>query len=90
MAYDMDANYAYIYNSLATLIASVGGDETAANSITFDDLKSKITINFTDSVPEDPSTWTAAQRASYRSRQRKYDIGRKLVYQRDLLKAGNG
>jgi len=90
VAYDMDANYMYIANSLATLIASVGGDETAANSITFDELKLKITVNFTDSVPTDPSTWTAAQRASYRERQRKYDIGRKFVYQRDLIKARNG
>ena len=90
MAYDMDAHYAYICNSLAALIGSVGGDETAANSITLDDLKEMITLTFTNQIGVDPSTWTASHRTSYRARQRKYDIARKFIYQRDLIKARNG
>lgn len=86
MAYDIDADYHYICSSLAVLVASVGGDETAAGSIDYDDLK--IMINGTHTVPGGdvtPDSWTAAQRTTYRLRQRSYDNARKMIYMRDLL-----
>ena len=86
MAYDIDADYHYICSSLAVLIASVGGDETAAGSIDYDDLK--IMINSTHTIPGGdvtPDSWTAAQRTTYRLRQRSYDNARKMIYMRDLL-----
>ena len=90
MAYDMDADYVYICNSLATKIASVGGDETAVNSITYVDLKELITTAHSGiGSGDNPSSWTAAQRAAYRARQRKFDNARKFIYQRDLITARN-
>ena len=90
MAYDMNAHYAYICNSIATQIAGVGGDETSANSITLDELKALITTTYSAVATYDPENWTAAERAVYRGRQRRYDIARKFIYQRDLIKARNG
>jgi hypothetical protein len=86
VAYDIDADYHYICSSLAVLIASVGGDETAAGSIDYGDLKTM--INVTHTVPQGdviPDAWTAPQRTTYRLRQRSFDNARKLIYMRDLL-----
>ncbi len=86
MAYDIDADYHHICSSLAVLIASVGGDETAAGSIDYDDLKAM--INTTHTIPGGavtPDSWTASQRTTYRLRQRSYDNARKMIYMRDLL-----
>ena len=91
MAYDMNSDYVYICNSLAAIIASVGGDETAVNSITLDELKGLITVAHSGIGSNDnPSSWTASQRTVCRSRQRKFDNARKFIYQRDLIKARNG
>lgn len=86
MAYDIDADYHHICSSLAVLIASVGGDDSAAGSIDYDDLKNM--INSTHAVPSgaiEANTLTAPQRVTYRLRQRAYNNARKLVYMRDLL-----
>ncbi|MBT5638187.1 MAG: hypothetical protein HOJ16_06465 [Candidatus Peribacter sp.] len=91
MAYDADANYTSICNSLGVIIASVGGDETSAGSITYADLKELIaTAHAGIGDPHVPEGWTVAQRTIYRSRQRKFDNARKFIYQRDLLTARNG
>ncbi len=91
MAYDADADYTSICNSLGVIIASVGGDETSAGSITYADLKELITTAHAGiGDPHVPEGWTVAQRTIYRSRQRKFDNARKFIYQRDLLTARNG
>lgn len=86
MAYDIDADYHHIYSSLSVLIASVGGDDSAAGSIAYDDLKNM--INSTHVVPGgavEVGNLTASQRVTYRLRQRAYNNARKLIYMRDLL-----
>jgi hypothetical protein len=90
MAYDINADYQYICESLSALISSVGGDETAAHSIDYIDLKKLIGSSYGDVGTGDPSAWSASQRATYRKRQRKYDNARKFVFQRDLLKVRLG
>ena len=88
MAYDANADYTSICNSLGVIIASVGGDETAAGSMTYVDLKELIaTAHSNIGDVHVPEGWTAAQRTVYRSRQRKFDNARKFIYQRTLLAA---
>jgi hypothetical protein len=93
VAYDIDTDYAYLCTHLAVLIASVGGDEEAVETMTHDALRSLIGLAYSDlplgSPPyggaANPLQWTPSQIASSRVRHQKYTNARKFIFYRDLL-----
>ena len=95
MAYDIDSDYAYLCTHLAVLIASVGGDEAAVETMTHGDLRNLIGLSYAG-LPmgppphhgaTNPLSWTPAQVATSRVRTQKYTNARKFTFYRDLLQA---
>ena len=94
MAYDIDTDYQYLCTHLAILIASVGGDDEAVETMTHTDLRALIMTHYND-LPSlgappyggraSPDDWTPSEIASSRIRFQKYDNARKFIFYRDLL-----